>query len=125
MFDGMRAFYGYPDRTDKDPVPNYGKEGKAIKRMLARGFTPTQILEVWMAKCKKAGVFKSMVYVNEDIEAGKLSHDKEDPDRFIKGKYGDAVRRSMDEHDSGLHQTIEEIQAQLAKEKSDHEEKQC
>jgi len=92
VFDGMRAFYRYPDETDKDPIPNYGKEGKAIKRMLERGFTVTGILDCWIKKCQKAGMFKSMVFVNEDIgEVPKVR--RQDPDKFIKGKYGHMVQR--------------------------------
>ena len=71
----MHAHYGYPERTDIDPIPNYGKEGKAIKRMLDRGFEPPDILAAWMEKIRKAGVFKTMVYVNEDIgTVPKISH---------------------------------------------------
>lgn len=65
---GMQAYYGYPERTDIDPIPNYGKEGKAIKRLLSRGFGVDEIISCWMSKVKKAGQFKSMVYVNEDIK---------------------------------------------------------
>ena len=86
---GMKAYYGYPDRTDVDPIPNYGKEGVAIKRLLARGFSPRQIMECWMEKCKHAGYFKSMVYVNEDIK----TKPRADPDKYIKGKYGHMVQR--------------------------------
>ena len=51
-----------------DPIPNYGKEGKAIKRMLARGFTSEQIVDCWKNKVTdRGGKFLSMVWVNEDI----------------------------------------------------------
>ncbi len=32
----MRTYLGYPDRVKEDPIPSYGKEGQAIKRMLTR-----------------------------------------------------------------------------------------
>ena len=83
----MRSYYGYPEKTLQDPIPNYGKEGKSIKRMLERGLTPKQILECWMDKCKRAGMFKSMVYVNEDIKV-------EAPvDKFENQKYSHIVHR--------------------------------
>jgi len=52
----------------RDPIPNYGKEGKAIKRMLTRGFTREEILACWKSKVsQRGGEFVSMVWVNEDI----------------------------------------------------------
>ncbi len=103
VFIAMREYYGYPERTKIDPVPNYGKEGKAIKRMLERGFDITQIISCWMEKVKKAGQFKSMVYVNEDIgqaPSGNSQRDYSkqkinygDPDKYIKGNYGPMVQR--------------------------------
>ncbi|KKN60096.1 hypothetical protein LCGC14_0535650 [marine sediment metagenome] len=87
IFIAMRSYYGYPDKIDQDPIPNYGKEGKSIKRMLERGLTPKQILECWIDKCKKAGIFKSMVYVNEDIRV-ELPVDK-----FENQKYSHIVHR--------------------------------
>ena len=51
-----------------DPIPNYGKEGKAIKRMLTRGFTREEILACWKGKVsQRGGEFISMTWVNEDI----------------------------------------------------------
>ena len=51
-----------------DPIPNYGKEGKAIKRMLTRGFTREEILDCWKQKVsQRGGEFVSMTWVNEDI----------------------------------------------------------
>ena len=67
MFERMRAYLGYPEKTEKDPVPNYGQEGQAIKRLLTRGYTPEEILTYWMARVDKAGAFVTMVYVNQDI----------------------------------------------------------
>lgn len=71
-FEGMQSFFGYPTLTAKDPIPNHGKEAKAIARMLQRGYSETEIMDAWKAKCQSRGVngkpvFVSMVYVNEDI----------------------------------------------------------
>lgn len=63
----MQQYYGFPE-TEIDPIPNYGKEGKAIKRMLDRGFTSEQIIDLWKTKVESRGQFVSMVYVNEDIQ---------------------------------------------------------
>jgi len=68
IFAEMRAYLGYPDKTDKDPIPSYGKEGQAIKRMLTRGFTRRAIMECWRSKVsQRGGEFVSMTWVNEDI----------------------------------------------------------
>jgi hypothetical protein len=73
IFTEMRAYLGYPDKIDKDPIPNYGKEGQAIKRMLTRGFTREAIMECWKSKVsQRGGEFVSMTWVNEDIgQTGK------------------------------------------------------
>jgi len=89
IFIAMRTYYKYPDENDVDPIPNYGKEGKAIKRLLDRGFNNVQILDCWMAKCRQRGQFVSMQWVNEDIKL----EPKNDPDKFIRGKYGHVVQR--------------------------------
>ncbi len=67
IFAEMQKEFGFPDKNDKDPIPNYGKEAKAIDRMLKRGYNESQILEAWREKVKARGEFVSMVYVNEDI----------------------------------------------------------
>jgi len=72
FFEGMQVFFNYPTLTDKDPIPNHGKEAKAIARMLQRGYSEGDIMDAWKAKCSSRGVngkpvFVSMVYVNEDI----------------------------------------------------------
>jgi len=92
IFSEMRRFLEYPDevcggeavpaieensagdarsKREKgaiDPIPNYGKEGKAIKRMLTRGFTCEAILDCWKQKVRqRGGEFISMTWVNEDI----------------------------------------------------------
>jgi len=72
FFEGIQEFFGYPTLTDKDPIPNHGKEAKAIARMLQRGYSEDDIMTAWKAKCQSRStngkpVFVSMVYVNEDI----------------------------------------------------------
>ena len=82
IFTEMKKFLGYKEpqvcepgsptpgekKEVKDPIPNYGKEGKAIKRMLTRGFTREEILDCWKAKVsQRGGEFVSMTWVNEDI----------------------------------------------------------
>lgn len=87
IFSQMRQYLGYPEKVrggealpaikenqamtaDRrvDPIPNYGKEGKAIKRMLTRGFTREEILDCWRSKVsQRGGEFVSMTWVNEDI----------------------------------------------------------
>ena len=87
IFSEMRRFLEYPEgkvcggealpaieenqamtADRRDPIPNYGKEGKAIKRMLTRGFTREEILACWRSKVsQRGGEFVSMVWVNEDI----------------------------------------------------------
>ncbi len=75
IFAEMQKQFGYPEKTDKDPIPNYGKEAKAIDRMLKRGYTEAEILTAWKAKVKARGEFVSMVWVNEDI--GKSDRPKQ------------------------------------------------
>jgi hypothetical protein len=68
IFGDMREYLGYPDKIDKDPIPSYGKEGQAIKRMLTRGFTREEVTCRWKAKVdERGGEFVSMTWVNEDI----------------------------------------------------------
>ena len=68
IFTEMRSYLGFPDKVEKDPIPSYGKEGQAIKRMLTRGFTRGEILACWQGKVsQRGGEFVSMTWVNEDI----------------------------------------------------------
>jgi len=68
IFAQIRAYLGFPDKVSQDPIPNYGKEGQAIKRMLTRGFTREAIVECWKSKVsQRGGEFVSMTWVNEDI----------------------------------------------------------
>jgi len=75
IFAEMRAYLGFPDKISQDPIPSYGKEGQAIKRMLTRGFTREEILVCWKSKVsQRGGEFVSMTWVNEDI--GKTGKQK-------------------------------------------------
>jgi len=68
IFEEMRSYLGYPEKVKEDPIPSYGKEGQAIKRMLTRGFTHGEIVRLWKEKVsQRGGEFISMVWVNEDI----------------------------------------------------------
>jgi len=67
IFASMQIEFGYPEKTDKDPIPNYGKEAKAIDRMVARGYSEDDILAAWQVKVRARGEFVSMVFVNEDM----------------------------------------------------------
>lgn len=67
IFAEMQKVLGYPEKTNKDPIPNYGKEAKAIDRMLIRGYSEDNILAAWKTKVEARGEFVSMVWVNEDI----------------------------------------------------------
>ena len=73
IFTEMRSYLGFPDKVKIDPIPTYGKEGQAIKRMLTRGFTRGEILDCWKGKVsQRGGEFVSMIWVNDDIgKAGK------------------------------------------------------
>jgi hypothetical protein len=68
IFAEMRTYLGFPDKVKIDPIPSYGKEGQAIKRMLTRGFTREEILACWKSKVsQRGGEFVSMAWVNQDI----------------------------------------------------------
>jgi len=68
IFAEMRTYLGYPDRIKEDPIPSYGKEGQAIKRMLTRGFTREEVTGCWRQKVDaRGGEFVSMTWVNQDI----------------------------------------------------------
>lgn len=74
MFDVMKRYLGYPEKISKDPIPNYGVEGRAIKRLLTRGYKPAEILRYWQQRVTaRGGEFVSMVYINQDIgTSGKI-----------------------------------------------------
>jgi hypothetical protein len=68
IFQEMQEYLGFPEKVKQDPIPNYGKEGQFIKRMLARGFTREAIVGCWKSKVsQRGGGFISMTWVNEDI----------------------------------------------------------
>jgi hypothetical protein len=93
IFTEMRTHLGFPDRVQKDPIPSYGKEGQAIKRMLTRGFTREEVTSCWKQKVDaRGGEFVSMTWVNEDIgkEGGKAGEQRPRPERrkpitYIRG----------------------------------------
>ncbi len=95
VFTEVRSYFGYPDKTDKDPIPNYGMEGQAIKRMVTRGFTREEILACWRSKVsQRGGEFVSFVWVNEDIDKkgaqygqGKGERAKVHPREAYRGKW--------------------------------------
>ena len=94
VFKGIHSFYGYPEKMKEDPIPNYGKEGKAIKKMLDRGFEPGRILTLWAEKTRQRKTYVSMVYVNEDI-AGAPPDPKvglQDPQKYRTQKYAHLVK---------------------------------
>ena len=68
VFQAVHDHYGFDGKTKIDPIPNYGVEGRHIKRMLDRGFTVQQIVMCWGQKVAQRGnEFVSFHYVNEDI----------------------------------------------------------
>ena len=70
MLTEIKAFLGYPDKTNQDPIPNYAKEGQFLKKMLGRHFTREEILSCWKTKAQqRRGEFVSLAWVNEDIAA--------------------------------------------------------
>ena len=70
MLTEIKAFLGYPDKTNQDPIPNYAKEGQFLKKMLGRHFTREEILSCWKTKAQqRRGEFISLAWVNEDIAA--------------------------------------------------------
>lgn len=110
IFEEMRDHLGYPGKVDKDPIPSYGKEGTAIKRMLARGFSHEEIMTCWKGKVDQRGEYVSMTWINEDIgKSGKGGRrtrelptvytpqreypEDDESDKYIQGKRGKNVRR--------------------------------
>jgi hypothetical protein len=88
----MQNYYGYPTLSRKDPIPNHGKEAKAIARMLNRGYSEDEIRLAWQRKVASRGEFVSMVWVNEDI--GKTDKGIMNPDKFKNQKHGHLVKDS-------------------------------
>lgn len=89
----MKAFLGYPQKTEKDPIPNYAKEGQFLKKMLGRHFTREEILSCWKAKVRqRRGEFVSLAWVNEDIAGYVHSRERESqPDSNSAGQEPDGI----------------------------------
>lgn len=86
VFAEMKSYLGYPDSISKDPIPSYGKEGRAIRRMLDRGFTREEVMACWKEKVDaKSGYFVSMTWVNEDV--GKKGGHNGARNRGHKGRW--------------------------------------
>ncbi|MFO7774121.1 MAG: hypothetical protein R6U93_04815 [Dehalococcoidia bacterium] len=86
VFAEMKSYFGYPDSISKDPIPSYGKEGRAIRRMLDRGFTREEVMACWKEKVDaKSGDFVSMTWVNEDV--GKKGGHNGARNRGHKGRW--------------------------------------
>jgi len=96
IFTEMRTYLGYPDRVNEDPIPSYGREGQAIKRMLARGFTREEVTGCWKQKVDaRGGEFVSMTWVNQDI--GKKGGKGEQRPRQKRAKPITYIRGSEEE----------------------------
>ena len=75
----MKTFLGYPEKTNKDPIPNYAKEGQFLKKILGRHFTREEILSCWKTKVQqRRGEFISLAWVNEDIAGFAHSRERSD-----------------------------------------------
>ena len=79
MLTEIKAFLGYPDKTNQDPIPNYAKEGQFLKKILGRHFTREEILSCWKTKVQqRRGEFISLAWVNEDIAGFAHSRERSD-----------------------------------------------
>ena len=79
MLTEIKAFLGYPDKTNQDPIPNYAKEGQFLKKILGRHFTREEILSCRKTKVQqRRGEFISLAWVNEDIAGFAHSRDRSD-----------------------------------------------
>jgi hypothetical protein len=68
ILDEITTYLGYPDKTDKVPIPNYPAEGKHIKTILSRHFTAEEILVYWKQRIDSAGgQYVAAHYINQDI----------------------------------------------------------
>ena len=71
IFASIQQFLGFPEKTDKDPIPNYGKESRFIDRMKKRGYSEDEILAYWKQRMTAAGmVYVEAWKINEDIGKG-------------------------------------------------------
>jgi hypothetical protein len=80
---------------DIDPIPTYGKEVSALKRMLKRGFSKNDIFQCWKMKVDYRKEFVSMAWINQDI-ADWLNNGK----KFINRKNGKVRIGENDERDA-------------------------
>ncbi len=67
IFAEIQKLLGFPEKTDKDPIPNYGKESRFITRMKARGYSEEDILAYWRTRIEAAGGYVEAWKINEDI----------------------------------------------------------
>jgi hypothetical protein len=78
IFAEIQKYLGYPEKTDKDPIPNYGKEAKFIKRMKDRNYTEEEILAYWKLRIHAAGDrYVDAWKINEDIGRDKAALGKQ------------------------------------------------
>ena len=68
IFRELQLYLGFPERTNKDPIPSYGKEARFVDRMKKRGYTEAEILGYWKRRIDAAGgVYVEAWKINEDI----------------------------------------------------------
>lgn len=68
IFAELQRYLGFPEKTDKDPIPNYGKESRFIGTMKKRGYTEAEILAYWKRRIDAAGGYYVESWkINEDI----------------------------------------------------------
>lgn len=94
----MQKHLGFPDKTDKDPVPNPVKEAMFIMKMGNRGFDwDEEILPLWIEKVTARREFVSMQWVNEDIgkEHGN-GKNRQGTQRHGARKLQDSIGRALD-----------------------------
>ncbi len=81
-----------------DRPPKRNAEAASIQRMLKRGFTPEQIIDTWKTmKQDKFWQNKELFLMSVESQIGamvnKNNKPKNDPDKYIKGRYGNLVQR--------------------------------
>jgi len=71
IFAELQKYLGFPEKTNKDPIPSYGREAKIIDRMKGRNYTEAEILAYWKKRINQAGgVYVEAWKINEDIGKG-------------------------------------------------------
>lgn len=96
---GVKEVFSEIDKLRGYRPPKRQAEASSIMRMLKKGFTPQQIIEAW--KTMKADKFwqgKELFLMTVESQIGAMTNKnnvtpKNDPDRFIKGKFGHMVER--------------------------------